>query len=297
MRRLLAIAILALMPATAQAGVSRHVDPMIGTFAPGFIVPGASTPFGMVQNSPDTRGEFAYSGYVWHDPTIAAFSLVHLSGPGVKKAGDVGFMPVVGDARPPTAYDHAREKASAGAYEVTLADGIRVELAAAKRAALQRYTFPAGTTDARVIFDANSNEGAPKESRLTIGEDEVSGYRRGRYPVFWVAEFDRPIARKGADWVGFDGAGPVTVRVGVSFVDEAGARRNLAAEAPDFDVAKMQARARASARMSSKLRASGASAARLRRAPSSSTNEMPTRIVTVLPAAKRTQWGPTASIG
>ena len=245
MRALIAAALLALLPATAQAGVARHVDPMIGTFAPGFVVPGAATPFGMVQNSPDTRGEFAYSGYVWHDPTIAAFSLVHLSGPGVKKAGDVGFMPVIGDARPPSAYDHAREKASAGAYEVTLADGIRVELAAARRAALQRYTFPAGTTDARVIFEANSNEGAPRESRLTIGSDEVSGYRRGRYPVYWVARFDRPIARKGADWAGFDGDGPVTVRVGVSFVDEDGARRNLAAEAPDFDVAGMQARARA----------------------------------------------------
>ena len=245
MRRLLPILCLLLLPATGHAGVVQHVDPMIGTFAPGFVVPGASTPFGMVQNSPDTRGEFAYSGYVWHDPSIAAFSLVHLSGPGVKKAGDVGFMPVIGDARPPTPYDHAREKAGAGAYEVTLADGIRVELAAAKRAALQRYAFPAGTTDARVIFDANSNEGAPRESRLTIGEHEVSGYRRGRYPVFWVARFDRPIARKGADWAGFDGDGPVTVRVGISFVDEAGARRNLAAEAPDFDVAAMQARARA----------------------------------------------------
>jgi putative alpha-1,2-mannosidase len=151
---LVAIALLLVGAPTAHAaGLSRHVDPMIGTFAPGFIVPGASTPFGMVQNSPDTRGEFAYSGYIYNDPTITTFSMVHLSGPGVKKAGDVGFMPVIGDKRPPTAYDHVREKASAGAYEVTLADGIRVELAAARRAGLQRYTFPAGTADARVIFD------------------------------------------------------------------------------------------------------------------------------------------------
>src|SRR4028118_1694723 len=115
MRRLLAVLALAIAPATAQAGPSQHVDPMIGTFAPGFIVPGASTPFGMVQNSPDTRGEFAYSGYVWHDPTIAAFSLVHLSGPGVKKAGDVGFMPVVGGAAPPTAPPPAPEQPPARA--------------------------------------------------------------------------------------------------------------------------------------------------------------------------------------
>ncbi len=261
MRLLLAAILLALFPASAQAGAARHVDPMIGTFAPGFVVPGASTPFGMVQNSPDTRGEFAYAGYVYNDPSIHAFSLVHLSGPGVKKAGDVGFMPVVGDARPPTAFDHGRERASAGAYEVTLADGIRVELAAAQRAALQRYTFPAGAAGARVIFDSNSNEGAPRESRLTFtGPDEVSGYRRGRYPVYWVARFSKPFTSKGADWAGFDG-GTVTARIGISFVDEAGARRNLAAEAPNFDLAAMQARARAAwDRELGKVRVTGPSA-------------------------------------
>jgi predicted alpha-1,2-mannosidase len=245
MRLALAALLLALFPAAAQAGVARHVDPMIGTFAPGFVVPGAATPFGMVQNSPDTRGEFAYAGYIYNDPTIAAFSLVHLSGPGVKKAGDVGFMPVLGNDRPPTAFDHAREKATAGAYEVTLANGIRVELAAARRAALQRYTFPAGTGDARVVFDSSSNEGPARESSLTFtGPDEVSGHRRGRYPVYWVARFSKPFTSKGEDWAGFDG-GTLTARVGISFVDEAGARRNLEAEAPDFDVAAMQASARA----------------------------------------------------
>jgi putative alpha-1,2-mannosidase len=244
MHRLLpTLALMLLMAAPAQAGLSRHIDPMIGTFAPGFVVPGAATPFGMVQNSPDTRGEFAYSGYIYNDPTIAAFSMVHLSGPGVKKAGDAGFMPVIGTARPPTAFDHAREKVSAGAYEVTLADGIRVQLASARRAGLQRYTFPAGTADARVIFDSANNDGTARESKLEFGTDEVSGYRRDRYPVYWVAKFDKPFSGKGADWVSFSDPGAVTARIGISFVDEAGARANLADEAPDFDVAAMQARA------------------------------------------------------
>jgi putative alpha-1,2-mannosidase len=84
-------------PVSAQEDLARHVDPMIGTFAPGFIFPGAAAPFGMVQNSPDTRGEFAYSGYIWSDPAIQSFSLVHLSGPGVKKGGDIPVMPVLGE--------------------------------------------------------------------------------------------------------------------------------------------------------------------------------------------------------
>ena len=51
----------------------------------------------MVQNSPDTEGSpFAYGGYLYTDPLIRGFSLVHLSGPGVPKAGDLPFMPTTG---------------------------------------------------------------------------------------------------------------------------------------------------------------------------------------------------------
>src|ERR671917_467620 len=92
---LIAAALLAL-PAAAVAEPVDDVDPMIGTAPPGFVFPGAAVPFGMVQNSPDTEGEFAYSGYLSTDPTIRGFSLVHLSGPGVRKAGDLPFMPTVG---------------------------------------------------------------------------------------------------------------------------------------------------------------------------------------------------------
>src|SRR5688572_20591980 len=81
------------LAADGDPDLARYVDPMVGTFAPGFTVPGAATPFGMVQVSPDTGGPFAYSGYLWTDPTIYGFSHVHLSGPGVKKAGDIPFLP------------------------------------------------------------------------------------------------------------------------------------------------------------------------------------------------------------
>src|SRR5687768_6003594 len=124
---LCALALATAAPAGAQAeDLARHVDPMIGTFAPGFIFPGAAAPFGMVQNSPDTRGEFAYSGYLWTDPAIQAFSLVHLTGPGVKKAGDIPVMPVLGEpSLDPNSiqspYDHATERAEAGYYSVLLA--------------------------------------------------------------------------------------------------------------------------------------------------------------------------------
>src|SRR5687768_10058667 len=134
---LCALALAAATPAAAQEeDLARHVDPMIGTFAPGFTFPGAAAPFGMVQNSPDTRGEFAYSGYLWSDPAIQAFSLVHLSGPGVTKGGDIPIMPVLGEpSLDPNViqspYEHGNEHSEAGYYSVFLSKpATNVELTA-----------------------------------------------------------------------------------------------------------------------------------------------------------------------
>src|SRR2546423_4654671 len=80
-------------PAAALEPAS-YVDPMIGTFAPGFIFPGADVPFGMVQNSPDTEGSpFAYGGYLYTDPLIRGVSLAQLSGPGEPKAREHPLKP------------------------------------------------------------------------------------------------------------------------------------------------------------------------------------------------------------
>src|SRR3954451_15702324 len=160
-RRLCLLAALALAlaaPARAAADLASEVDPLDGTLPPGFVFPGAVVPFGMVQNSPDTTGEFAYGGYDYSDSAIRGFSLVHLSGPGVKKGGDIPFMPTLGPASgDPDVYaspfDHAREVAEPGYYRVTLdASQTDVELTASAHAAMQRYTFAPSAT-ARVIMD------------------------------------------------------------------------------------------------------------------------------------------------
>src|SRR4051812_23882835 len=233
--------------APARADLAAEVDPLDGTMPPGFIFPGAVVPFGMVQNSPDTTGQFAYGGYDYSDGAIRALSLVHLSGPGVKKGGDIPFMPTLGPATDDrnvyaSPFTHAREHAEPGYYRVTLdASQTDVELTAATHAAMQRYTF-APSPSAKVIMDtARSGEGTASAGWRVIGDREVAGWRRGRYPVFFVARFGPPFADHGAfdgddgGWVSFDTTTQraVTVRIGLSFVDEGGARRNLAAEAPD----------------------------------------------------------------
>ncbi len=264
---LLAATVSGALPAVAEgqgeADPARHVDPMIGTAPPGFVFPGAAVPFGMVQNSPDTPGEFAYGGYLYTDTTIRGFSLVHLSGPGVKKAGDLPFMPTL---LPPTndpgvyasTFDHAGEHAEPGYYRVRLDSAATdVELTASTRAAMQRYTFPP-TTQAKLIVDVSRRvDGVHQGSFRVTGPDEISGWVRSRYPVFFVARFSRPFSSSGTfaaegegagGWVGFDTTTErtVTMRAGVSFVDLDGARRNLEAEAPTFDFEEMRRRARSS---------------------------------------------------
>jgi putative alpha-1,2-mannosidase len=266
---LCALALAAAAPASAQEeDLARHVDPMIGTFAPGFIFPGAAAPFGMVQNSPDTRGEFAYSGYLWTDPAIQAFSLVHLSGPGVKKGGDIPVMPVLGEpSLDPnliqSPYDHATETADPGYYSVLLAKtATKVELTASEHAGMQRYTFPPVGAPKLMFDPARSVEGVAEGGFRVIGDSEVAGWRRGRYPVFFVARFSRPFTSSGTlgkgGWVGWDEGGEVTVSFGISFVDEDGARRNLEAEAADLDFDRMRSDTRAAwNRELSKVRVTG----------------------------------------
>jgi predicted alpha-1,2-mannosidase len=257
-------ALCALAPAApaAERDLASWVDPMIGTLPPGFVFPGAAVPYGMVQNSPDTMGEFAYSGYLASDPTIRGFSLVHLSGPGVKKGGDIPLMPFVGEPSSDpnvyaSTYDHALERAEAGYYRVFLhGPATTAELTASTRAAMQRYTFPAAPRAGLILDVGRSVEGVHEGHFEVTGPDEVSGWARGRYPVHFVARFSRPFDASGAfrsegkgaaGWVAWDTTGEqaVTVRIGISFVDREGARRNLEAEAPGFDFDAMRSAARA----------------------------------------------------
>lgn len=243
-RAALALLLPLLLTATARAAdVAQYVDPKIGTMAPGFVLPGPVAPFGMVQQSPDTLGPLVYSGYMAHDPAIRGFSLVHLSGPGVDKAGDLPFMPwtgVGGGSLPPSdplqysqPFERATEQAQAGYYSVLLGNGVGVELTTGLRAGMQRHSFPAGREAYLIVNPRQRNSGATEGAFKKVSDYEIEGWTRSRYPVYFVARFDAPIQAVGEHWVRFEPGRTVTMRVGISFVDAAGARGNLAADAPD----------------------------------------------------------------
>ncbi len=84
---------------TAAAGLSRYVDPRIGSFPPGFTNPGPVAPFGMVALGPDTEGPLNYGGYYQHNALVTGFSHVHMTA-GVFKGGQFPLMPFTGERVP-----------------------------------------------------------------------------------------------------------------------------------------------------------------------------------------------------
>ena len=91
----------ALSQGADQQNNLQYVNPFIGTGGHGHTFPGATTPNGMVQLSPDTRtlGWDACAGYHHSDSSILGFSHTHLSGTGIGDLGDILFMPCTGKAK------------------------------------------------------------------------------------------------------------------------------------------------------------------------------------------------------
>jgi predicted alpha-1,2-mannosidase len=232
--------------------------------------PGADVPFGMVQWSPDTPSQNAGGGYEFGDREITGFSLTHLSGPGCSVFGDFGILPTVGAVDKPWAakqpFLHSPELASPGSYAVTLGEpGIRSELTVTRRTGIGQFTYPA-SAGGNLLFNVSSDQAGVRDAGFHIvGPDEVSGYADtggfcgmpDRYSAYFVAKFDRPFASFGTwksnasspgsrsvegagsgGWVSFDpsGSAAVKMKVGLSFVDEAGARANLHAENKGWDL-------------------------------------------------------------
>ena len=251
---------------------TEYVNPFIGTDFTGNTYPGAQTPFGMVQLSPDNGlpGWDRISGYFYPDSTIAGFSHTHLSGTGAGDLYDISFMPVTlpyKEADAPlgihSLFSHDEETASAGYYQVRLKDyDINVELTATERCGIQRYTFP--EADAAIFLNLRKamNWDFTNDTRIEVVDSvTIQGYRfsdgwaRDQH-IYFRTRFSKPFAsvqldtatvikdgkRIGSSAIArFDfhtSAGEqILVTTAISGVSMEGAARNLAAEAPadDFD--------------------------------------------------------------
>lgn len=279
--------------AVALLDLCDYVRPLVGTQGEGNVFPGAVAPFGMIQLSPDTEDSLweTASGYEYSDSSIIGFSLTHLSGTGIPDLGDILFQPIVGTpvfvpgskANPDSGYrasfSHDTEDASPGYYRVTLAkSGVKVELTAAERAGILRFTFPA-TDSAFILTDLAhvlrwdvvwANLRVEDDSTVT-GFHVVNGWAKERY-IYFAARYSRPFEdvtiMKDGKPVRYDGyrfrsrfeaAGKslqlaaryrtsaqeaISVKVAISAVSTANARKNLDAEIPgwDFDAVRRATR-------------------------------------------------------
>ena len=253
---------------------TKFVNPFIGTKDTGHTFPGATAPFGFVQPSPDTGDNgWAYtSGYQYADKEISGFSNTHLSGVGVPDLGDILLQPFTGEAireNYKSSFDKVSETATAGFYSVYLKDfETKVELTASERVAFHRYTFDSdkpqhilvdfqhGMVWADVRKRVLASDVKIEDTQTISGYCEVENWTRRRY--FFVVKFDQPFAKseqlkprefeKAPRYIlSFAGqrGNQVQVKVAISTVSVEGAKKNLNAEIPVWNFAKVEAQTKA----------------------------------------------------
>ena len=315
----IAVAFLNVTTSQAQKRPVDYVNPFIGAstntkdannFAGlGKTFPGADTPFGMVQVSPNTiTGGDNGSGYSYEHKTIEGFAMTQMSGVGWY--GDLGnflVMPTNGELKTVAGkedggamgwrshYDKSTEKASAGYYSAVLTDyNIKAECSATTHCGCLRFTFPKNK-QSRIQVDLARRVGGSSsfQSVKVVDDNTIEGFMRctpdgggwgngdgkANYTVFFHAYFSKPLKKYGFwsadipdDWqlknkevqsaeylnrvakaqiirdknalegrnIGFftefetAEKERVEVKVGISFVDLDGARRNYDSEIKDL---------------------------------------------------------------
>ena len=184
------------------------VNPFIGTSNQADDFPGADTPFGMVQWSPDTPSRPDGGGYAYNDSAITGFSLTHISGPGCGAAGDVPVLPTVGavDTAATDTFSHSNESASPGSYRVALDNGVTTELTATTRSGMARFTFPS-TSQANLVFKLNGSQNPDSATQFNVvSSTEISGQvtsgdfcgAKNSYTLYFDMVFDQPFTAQGS---------------------------------------------------------------------------------------------------
>ena len=312
----LAALILSLFGMEAQniSGRAAQVNPFIGASTNtktakavhglGKTFPGATTPFGMVQVSPQTiTGGDNGPGYSYEHRTIEGFAMTQMSGIGwYGDLGNIMVMPTTGRLLTlagkegtegwRSAYDKQTERACAGYYSVVLSDyDIRVETSATQHCGALRFTYPASKLS-RLQFDLARRVGGTSTEQFVevTGNHTIEGWvhcppegggwgngdGKAEYTVYFHAELSKPLTNYGfwsaeipdgtprrnfdvssqayqeriakasiiregksmeGKHIGFftefptEAGEQVELKVGISFVDIEGARRNFESEA------------------------------------------------------------------
>lgn len=267
----LALAGNGMMAQEAHKSYAQQVNTLIGTegagLTSGYLYPGATYPFGMVQFTPTY---FAKN---------AGFVINQMSGGGCEHMGNFPTFPLEGKLEmSPNIIRDARitvsdEKGHAGFYEATVQEAVKAQLTVTERTGMARYNFPADASYGTVIIGAGVAATPIKEAAIAItAPNRCEGYAEGGnfcgartpYKVYFVAEFDAEAVEtgtwkhhqlnQGASFAEGEASGvyftfdtskqkTVQYKIGVSYVSVENARQNLEAEntAWDFEAVRRQA--------------------------------------------------------
>lgn len=222
---------------------TQYVNPFIGTSKMGHVFPGATTPFGMVQLSPQTNFEVMFkndgsyntetyeycAGYQHKDSTIIGFAHTNFSGTGHSDLGDFLIMPTTGNlVLDPiesndtkgfySKFSHDNEEASPGYYKVDLDSyNIKAELTASERVGFHQYTFPKSDSSHIIldmVYNVYDHDNKNIWTFIRVENDStITGYRQTKgwardKKVFFAAKFSKPFTSYGHkkyDTVKYDG--------------------------------------------------------------------------------------------
>ena len=218
---------------TVATNPADYVNPFIGASTSigdagvyhglGKTFPGATTPYGMVQVSPNTvTGGDNSPGYSYEHKTIEGFAFTQMSGVGWY--GDFGnflVMPTTGPLQLiagkedgsirgyRSGYNKETETARAGYYAVELTDyNIRVESSASPRCGMLQFTFPENEQSRIQIDLARRVGGTSTYQYIQVVDDYTikgwmkctpdgggwgNGEGKADYTVHFYARFSKPV--------------------------------------------------------------------------------------------------------
>lgn len=250
---------------------ARQVNTLIGTkgvgLTSGYLYPGATYPYGMVQFTPSYFSK--RSGFV----------INQLSGAGCEHMGNFPTFPLKGKLKfsPNNMLDCrinvSDEKGHAGYYEATVQEDIKAKLTVTERTGMANYEFPVDEQYGTVIIGGGVSATPIEQAAIAItAPNRCEGYAEGGnfcglrtpYKVYFVAEFDtdaletgtwkRDKLKSGATFAEGSSSGvyftfdvnqkkKIQYKIGVSYVSVENARENLKAENSGWDFQRIQEQA------------------------------------------------------
>lgn len=252
----------------ASTDYAHQVNTLIGTkgvgLASGYLYPGATYPFGMVQFTPSYFSK--RSGFV----------INQLSGAGCEHMGNFPTFPVKGKLKmsPNNILDYrinvTEEKGHAGYYEATVQESIKAQLTVTERTGMAHYEYPEDQQFGTVIIGGGISATPIEQAAIVItAPNRCEGYAEGGnfcglntpYKVYFAAEFDTDALESGiwkrdelkpnATFAEGEYSGVyftfdvnkkknIQYKIGVSYVSVENAKENLKAENSGWNFAQIQ---------------------------------------------------------